>query len=259
MPFDLPAPSTEKLSRSPLTTVVCQVRHDRLATVSDAKHVLEVHEALHDLFPVLEDNATQSVTITGGPGGIQPLVTSPEKGWQFRSPDGAWSVVLMPEFFALETSRYEHWDDFRDRADRTTRAIAGGLAPSMERRIGLRFVDRLTERAVERPIDWRGRVEDALLGPVAHPALGPSVIAAQQLLQLDAGDDVQVVLRQGCIPEAEGVLVYVLDHDCARERVQPFDADRVLETIELLHLRALQVFQAAITPEYFQELKDGVT
>jgi uncharacterized protein (TIGR04255 family) len=227
--------------------------------VSDAKYALSVHEVLKGDFPVLDDSATQSLTITPGPAGVQPVVGAQERGWQFRSADGAWTVALMPEFFSLQTSKYTVWEEFRDRLEQLVESVSQHLTPAMERRLGLRYIDRLSEETAMKPIDWRGRVEDHVLGPISHPGLGDAVSATQQLVHLDVGDDLQVLLRHGCGIDADedDRAIYLLDHDCYREVVQPFDPKTILLGADKLHMVALQVFQAAITTTYYAQLKGG--
>lgn len=257
--LELPEPSTERLARSPLELVVCQVRHERNLAVADAKRALAVHGGLGGKYPGIDEATGVALNITGGPAGVS-TATDQQHGWNFRSTDGAWTVVLMPDFFALETRAYTDWDDFSARLDELVRLVEQALEPSLEQRLGLRFIDRITDPRIASPKEWEGWIDDHLLGPVLHGAFGPAIKSIQQVLQLDGGDDMEVLLRHGCLLEGaadDQAWHYLLDHDCSRSRGREFSPDAIREGVEHLHLLALRVFQAAVTPKLFDHLRGG--
>jgi uncharacterized protein (TIGR04255 family) len=259
MVLQLPDPVTDRLSRSPLNLVVCQVRHERNPAVSDAERVFAAHEAVKTEYPKVDESAAQDVGVLAGPVGIQAIPGDMSRGWRFRSKDDAWTAIVMPDFFALETTRYHDWDDYRARFEALAKAIEERLAPKIERRLGLRYVGRLVDPAVQKPEDWLGRVHPSLLGVLGHASLRPGVLMTQSLSQLEAPDNIQVLMRQGCIrePDLNPRWVYILDNDCFRESGQRFLVPDLMEGVEQLHTIALQVFQASVTQEYFNELLLG--
>jgi uncharacterized protein (TIGR04255 family) len=177
-------------------------------------------------------------------------------GWQLRSVDGAWTVTLDAEFFSLETSAYTTWTDFRERLDHLVSAVIEAYGPALESRLGLRFVDEIIEPEVTEPGGWRGWIRDELLGPLVHADFAGSVRAVQQHVDFDAGDGYQVRLRHGTGPVVgERRWVYVIDHDCFRQAGRPFSHGGILAAAEDLHRIALQMFQAAITPELYAHLE----
>lgn len=255
--LQLPEPSTEKLERSPLELVVCQVRHERNLAVADAKRALEVHRGLGGKYPVLDEAAGIALNIMGGPAGVS-TASDQQRGWNLRSSDGAWTVVLMPEFFALETRAYTDWTDFSARLDELVGLVQSALEPSLEQRLGLRLIDRVKDPVIRSPEGWRGWIDDRLLGPVLHSTFGPAIKAVQQVLQLDGGDDMEVLLRHGCVPEGpadNAVWHYVLDHDCSRSGGRAFSPVDIHGGAERLHTVALAVFQAAVTEKLFKHLR----
>lgn len=246
-----------KLDRSPLSLVVCQVRHEENIAAADPKRALRVHEVVEEQYPVLEQLSGQELTITAGPLGVQSTPGSPQRGWKMRSEDQRWSVVVMPDFFTLETTSYDDWPDFSARLEALARAVAGAIEPSLEQRVGLRFIDRITHPDIVSPKDWSRWIDPAFLGPIAHERIGEAITASQQIIQLDAGDGRSLILRHGAVrdPEAGGEWTYLIDQDCYIQRGRAFDTDHVLEAAESLHTLALQVFQQAITPDLYEYLK----
>jgi uncharacterized protein (TIGR04255 family) len=258
MELDLPEPSTQKLPRSPLKLVVCQVRHDHNVAATDPKRALKIHEALREEYPLLDQQSNQELAIAAGFGGLQALPLQPTaQGWRLHTPDGTWTVVLMPDFFALETTAYDDWPDFRGRLERLIRAVVVSTDPSVEQRLGLRMIDRITHPTVKEARDWVGLIDGSIAGPIAHPQLGPGVSGSQQIFQIDAGDGRAAIVRHGAFRDAaaSNEQVYMLDYDCYIQRARSFDGDDALTQIESLHTFALQLFQAAIMPKLYRYLR----
>lgn len=256
-PLRLPEPRDVLLPRSPLTLVVCQVRHDRILAVADPRTALGIQKRLGGRYTQMDEWRSMAATVTLAGGG-PPQVTHDQgpSGWQMKSDDGAWTVTLQPESFSLETSSYVDWADFRERLQTLTDALAEAYNPTLEVRVGLRYVDEIDDPVVTSPVGWRGHIRDELLGPLAHPEFGPSVRALMQQVDFDAGDGYRVTLRHGTNPTPGNAnLTYVLDHDCYRQAARAFAASDVMSCLDDLHRVALQVFQSAITPELFRYLE----
>lgn len=259
MPIHLAEPDTTRLVDSPLTLVVCQVRHERNIAVADAKRALAVHDALKDAYPKIDENAVQDISVLAGPSGVQQLPGEAMRGWRLRSKDEKWTAVLMPDFYALETTLYEDWTDYSHRLDALTAAVTEFLGPTIERRLGIRYVSRLTDPEVQDPTGWIGKIDNALLGTVAHAGLGSGVLTSQGIVQLEAENDIQVLLRHALFKDAPSSSGwdYIIDQDCYREGGRHLTVGEVKGGSEAIHRVALQVFQSALHPDYFRRLKQG--
>lgn len=257
MALALPDPSTDTLKHSPLSLVVCQVRHEINEAASDPKRGVAIRDSVKDRYGVLEQQTSQDLAIAAGPSGVQALPGTAARGWKIRSEDETWNAVVMPEFFSLETTSYGGWDDFRKRFEVFATAVSSAIDVSLEQRVGLRMIDRITHPDVESPQDWEPWIHASLLGTVVHEQLGPGVATTQQVVQLEAGDGRSVILRHGCFRDQEsgGRWTYLLDHDCFVQRGIPFEVARLMEAVDALHILALQVFQAAVTPALYDFLK----
>jgi uncharacterized protein (TIGR04255 family) len=248
-PLRLPDPSLTRLRRCPIQLVVCQVRHDRNLAVTDGTRILAISDQLGE-YPKIEEAAQQEIGVVFAPGGPSPVGGTEQKGWRLRSEDGVWTVTLLPDFFALECTVYTDWENFRQRLHDLADAVSTHLKPAMELRLGLRYVDRIEVPSVTEPRDWQGLINENLLGPIKDAQLGPSLQAIQQLLQLQAQDDIQALLRHGTQrDESSGTWPYLLDTDCFRTGSRQLNADSLISGADELHLLALQLFQASITPQ----------
>jgi len=171
-------------------------------------------------------------------------------GWHLADAEGTWTASVMTDSLALNTTRYTGWSEFQQQLDSLMKATTALLSPVFEQRLGLRYVNRLTQPGGASPSDWRGLVADALLSAVLHPAFGDLVRATQQQVDLDLGEGIQCTLRHGVFvdPAREGQSSYLIDIDVFRDRSRPFDAGAILTILDTFNQLALGIFQQAITP-----------
>lgn len=256
----LPDPIRAPLSKSPLQLVVCQVRFEETLAVSDAKLVLKLHEDLGGRagrYPKLESIRGTRVEIPMAAGG--PVGTPSEAafaGWRMSSSDG-WIVTIMPDSVALETSQYTSWDDdFRPRLGQLVEAVVSRISPTTEQRLGLRYVDRVTQPKVSSPDDWREYISEPFLGPVIHPTVGRYVKNSQQQTVLALDEGISALVRTGFALEGDpgGDLAYLLDFDVFRSEVRAFESGSLLDGAEALHEINLRLFQQAVTTVLLEAL-----
>jgi len=260
MTLSLPEPDTSRLPRSPLELVVCQIRFENRLVVSESATAIAFHEALggpEGQYPEVEEATSASGNVVIGPGGPTVSETAKLSGWRFRSGDGEWVVTLMPDHVALETTAYGTWaDDFEPRLGAVISAAAEHVKPAFEQRIGLRYIDRITELELKNLTDWEEYIRPELLGAICHPDLGPAIRAAQQHLVVEIEEEVRANLRHGAVddPEAETV-DYLLDYDLYRQGGRRFDAEEVKATVAQFNTYALQLFHASITDKLLDYLR----
>jgi uncharacterized protein (TIGR04255 family) len=259
--LELPEPDQRRLSRSPLELVVCQIRHERRLVVGEAATALAVHEALGGAdgpYQAIDEVSGAELNVVMGIGMGAPNVRETKtSGWRLTSADGAWVVTLMPDNFSLETSAYTTWaEDFAPRLGALIDAVAERIQPTFEQRIGLRYVDRITELGLTELAAWQPYLRPELLGLVLHPQLGPGVRNYQQQVVIELGDGVIAGLRHGPIVEAgKDVVDYQLDYDIFRQGGRAFDAAVINDAAAQFNIYALQLFQATISDELLEELR----
>ncbi len=251
VPLPLPDPDRTVLSRAPLDLVICQLRFDPRPSI-DAQIALRVHEDLGGEtgdYARLDSVQAQTVNLAFGPG-VAPTAsqTQPVPGWRYHSVDGLWIASLMPDHVALETPRYPSWDAFRERMHRLIDATSRHVAPGIEQRLGLRYIDRVAGIEARTPADWRPYLVPELLGLVSGGVLGDAVTGGRQQLVLDLGEGFACSFTHGFLPGEQDQLHYLLDYDVYREGGRAFNADGVKAALDVLNDDALKLFQASITP-----------
>lgn len=258
--LSLPEPDTSRLSRSPLELVVCQVRHERKLVVAEGQTALAVHEMLGGAsgrYPNLDEITGAELNLVVGPGTVPNVSETKSSGWRFASADGTWVVTLMPDHFALETTAYTSWaKDFQPRLAEVAEAVAQHVAPTFERRIGLRYIDRITELGLKSVGAWEPYLSRELLGMALHPEIGPGVRQSQQHLLIEIDDGVVAGLRHGPVVEpGKEDVDYQLDFDISRQGSRPFDANVIKSVADEFNIFALQLFQASVTDDLLEALR----
>lgn len=259
MGLDLPPPDTRRLAAAPLDVVVCQLQYDRSLVISDNRVARDLHERLegrHGPYPNVDQVQMQGLNVDVGQGAPTAMAMAPATGWRFRSEDGAWVVSVLPEHVSLETTAYSTWDDFRRQLQTVLAAVKDMLDPAFEQRLGLRYIDKLIEKNVAQPEDWKTLLSPTLLGPVLHSGFGSAIQVAQQhlVLSLDPDSKIQCGFRHGFVSEPDQDPSYVLDFDVYREGGRPFDLDDAMQTVDSFNEYALQLFQASLQQDYREQL-----
>lgn len=260
MSLNLPVPDKRQLKRSPLVLVVAQIRHEEVVDLSTGRAMLEIHKALGGLsgrYPRSEQATEQATNIQIGPGLLPTTIQTQRKGWRLRSGDGAWTISLMPEFFTLETVAYTSWsDDFRPRMVELINAVSRYLDPATQQRIGLRYVDRIVDPAVQSPQEWEGYIAPEFLGPLLHPHIGSTALATQQQIDIQASDEIRSSIRHGYFvdPTQSNCLTYLLDFDVYRETIRVFDPEDIINTLDTFNYLSLQLFQQVVTARLLDHL-----
>jgi uncharacterized protein (TIGR04255 family) len=154
----------------------------------------------------------------------------------------------MSDSFSLEVTAYPGWNEFRKRLVELASAVLKNIRPSLEHRVGLRFVNQIDHPDIQRPEDWKGLISDTLLQSELFSGLSDRMLAALQILQLRQPDGDSVVLRHG-IQLQKNRWKYLLDSDSSRQGTRRLAEASLQATVERLHRQALQAFELVTTPE----------
>lgn len=254
---DLPAPTGRRLARAPLELVVWQLV---FAQPPEGVAEAEVGPRLAEFlaadgqggFTVAsQSGVTMSVAL--GPAAPQQAATQAQRmvGWQLRREQVV--LTLNEQALSIETTDFADWQSFAAVLTRAVESVQELFEVPPERRLGLRYVDKIGIETVERAADWAGFVESWLQGPLAHPQLGEAVLAYAQQADFDAGDGMRATVRQRTFPDAErrGKPTMLLDFDAFREGYRLFDANGVLDASSRLNDISHRLFRAAVSDQLY--------
>jgi uncharacterized protein (TIGR04255 family) len=250
-PLALPPPQPVRFAKSPLALVACQVRFEHLGAPEEAD-LQALRGALGEEYPVLQQ--MQGLQIQIGPPGAQ---ASTQQGWRFVSLGEDWIVSLLPDSASIETTAYQDWQDLDRRLRQMLGAIHAVLAPRVEVRLGLRYVNHLSRDDVAEPAGWAKYLRQELVALTASDPIAPSAFNAQQVIQLNAGDGAALTVRHG-VPGGPGEWpenpVYLLDFDCYREGQRALQVEELLTEADRFNTMITSLFQWCITESLWKEL-----
>jgi uncharacterized protein (TIGR04255 family) len=250
------------LDRSPIVSVVWQLRFEDHPALVAPQTVLRFQEALGEFGP-FKLNMLPKVQISVQAGGVDPenapapATSAGGGGWRLTAADGAWQLSAESGSLAVEATRYGTWEkDFAPRLQSVLDALREVGSPLIESRLGLRYINVLTGSAVGKPpileiTELPGLVTPWLLGPLNDPTVRNAVQASQGRVVFTF-DQVNIMLNHGVIATDANELGYLIDIDAFREGGRALKLDEVINFTSELHATALGVFQHSLTP-YAQE------
>mgnify|MGYP002401212672 CR=1 FL=1 len=245
------------LDRSPVVSVVWQLRFEDHPALVAPQTVLRFQEALGDFGPFKLDMLPKvqiSVQASGVAPGSAPVPATGAGGggWRLTAADGSWQVSAEPGSLAVEATRYRAWEkDFSPRLHTTLDVLSEVGAPFIESRLGLRYVNVLTGSAVGRsPIlglaELDGLITPWLLGPLNDQVVRDAVQASQGRVVFTF-EQVSIILNHGVIATDANELGYLIDIDAFREGGRALKLDEIVDFTSELHATALGVFQHSVT------------
>ena len=258
-----PTPIVEvPLPRAPLARVITQIRFPTILAIRNPDKVAVVQETLRDIYPHLNQVQAHRIDPTAG----EPPNIRQEFFWRFadRERNPRWQTSLGVDFVALDTSDYVSRRDFLCRLQAVVAAVESAFGPAEVRRLGVRYIARLTGEAVER-VDELFQPE--ILGIMRSdadtpPVLGDSVIHLINEAQFLARDGSRIQGRWGKLPpdathdpnslDPIGEPSWVLDLDMFSTGPQPFASDDLLNTATDFAQCLYWLFRRMVTDEFLR-------
>jgi len=233
--------------------VLTQVKFSRTPALVSDEGEERLAERLVD-FPVRRQG--MSVTITVTPPGSPEQRTIPTR--VFADPTETWVVTVTEQALSLETTEYVSRDDFCRRARLVFDAVADTALPPIVDRVGLRYVDRLSDatdlESLDTYVNPRLRV---LLGAV-DPAIEVEHSVSESVIRLSTDERLHV--RGGILPPDAlldpllmplSVRSWVLDLDIYTVSGGfPFDPVALHDRLSRYGDHVHSFFRWAMTPEF---------
>ena len=122
--------------------------------------------------------------------------------------------------------------------------------------MGLRYVNRFTDAYATSPTAWADRFVAPLVAVLAEGPFASRLQGAQQQIELGLGNGMTAALRHGCFQDvaAQRNYSYLLDIDVFSPSAETFDPANTLEIAEHLNRQAAELFRAALTQAYAEQL-----
>lgn len=254
-PFGAPVPEVP-LPNAPLVFVVAQARFERIASIASEEFIAGFQEAIRSAYPRMRREQQASVLI--GPDG-RLVTTEAGVAWRFDQHPERWQVALAPDSVAVSTSRYTSRTDFVARLATVLTAAQQQLGLRFCERLGVRYVDRVTDDHLLTRIAELVRPE--VMGPASIP-LGVDAVHRVHSFS-DATyrlpENAFLHARWGLLPEQAtfdpavapvDVPSWVLDLDAYSTGPEPFDASALTERAEAFCQRIYRFFRWTVTDAF---------
>lgn len=184
---------------APLRLVTAEFRFPLSPRLAGTDLLALLGESLGGELPVVEPVAAQGLQLAFGPDAAPP--PSAQAGYRLLTRDRTTAVTVSSTRVAIETTTYEHWEDFRDGlVALALRTIGDDLAAIAGLdRVGLRYINEVrVPGAAEDASDWQDFIARDLLA-AARLATGQRIRTMQLALHLDRGSGAELLMRSGLL------------------------------------------------------------
>lgn len=270
--FEIASPPRYHLKHPPLAQALVQVRFPLVAHFQELIGISGVQDALQDLFPYMEKQNVQQLTVALGPGILQPQATESAVLWRFTA-DDQWTFVLSPGAATLIISGedYSGVEDFAARFSRTLEALHATQRVRRCDRIGIRYVN-VVEMLADGLRPWSRWFKSELIGWTGSSVIGSDTRLHVSLTESQLSADpsgsftgfpsaVQALIRHGVLPPGTEIPLdtgmsrrlsqesYVLDVDLFIQAPQVFDTSALMRQFKSMHAQIDAFFRWTLTKE----------
>lgn len=243
----IPVAPPFRLDNHDLALVLCQVRFSTVLRIRQEDAIVGFQDAIREEYPRYSSRHAVQFVLT--PDGVQEQL-APDPQHRFDDSSGTYSVVLAPEFLALETRSYRGIDEFADRVAKLAAAVQKHFRPVELERVGLRFINELRLSSATSREAWDEVSEiiaPALLGASGDDALQGTVESSEHVLRLQGDGSDRIIVQHGL--HMQGTTVpsnsvsqvsvadqarpfYLLDIDAFDDAPRPFAVPEITEAVQ---------------------------
>jgi len=253
-PFGVERVETIPLNPPPLVRVLTQVRFPHVFAVAEEAFAGRFQQALGADYPIASSDFEFVISLS--PAADAPPSGAQTRLWRFAGIDGSWRVSLGTGFVTLETTDYRGHVDFFGRLERVLGATAEHANPALVERVGVRYIQQLTEPTDLDRLSELVRAE--VLGVYGVPVSDAQLEASLCQSRYRQGD-VLLAARWGLLPQNAAVdaalpaassASWVLDVDVFEETRRPFDVEGIVARALDFSRRQYRFFRWAVEPEF---------
>ncbi len=210
-----------ELREPPLELVVCQVQFPPVFALT-TQPPSDFQTLVAKEYPIggqVED-VMELQAATG-----QKFATRLGGAWSFQDKDSLWTVTLNPNFLALEAKRYRNFAEFKSRFASVLGHARSVYPIELRTRLGLRYVDRLSQRKHPKlPEDFASRTNAQII-PLRElaSAEGPTMSSLES--RFSVGNrilTIRSIYAESGFPGVRATEL-ILDFDCSSQERRGLD------------------------------------
>lgn len=252
----LPAAERILLRRNAIELAALEIRFTGRGDAPTAAHGLALRDTARTAGIALdrvEQAQRQEVSLTFTPGSGQTSTSEVARGWQLSSADQRLAVTFMSDVLIVQNTRYERYSDSLGKVlAALLPAIVDTSAPDLVQRIGLRYINRLSDPTARTPAAWRDRIAPEALGLLNHSQFGEQITSIQQQVELRLEESSGALIRHGAFqdPSTQGAYSYLLDVDVYDNSSEKFLPTAICDRARRLNRTSLSLFQQLVLSAY---------
>lgn len=249
----MPFPKTERIiyQNNPLINVICQLRFPPILKIDNELPAL-FQDAIRETYPNYNEQSgllqisEKKINIREQEDFFDRLIGQTIlKEHKFSSADNIWTVVITRTFLALSSTRYEKWEDFREKLEFVFKTFNEIYKPGYYTRLGLRYIDVIDRAKLNLSgIDWSELLENHILGIISTPQ-GKYIKNFDCKYEIELEDSKsQVALKTSFVRnrvEINGENCFVIDSDFFNS--YKTDTDDIFVKLNYLHDRATRLIR----------------
>jgi uncharacterized protein (TIGR04255 family) len=240
---------------TPLVGVTCQLNFPAILKI-DKDSPAEFQERIRHQYPVLHLESSLDINLP------PPVNTLPARfgtqTYEFRDDvedSTVWRVALTSRALVLSTTKYERWEEFKERLAVPLQALLDVYSPAFFERLGLRYQNAISRSQVDMPdTPWRDLLNPAI-GGLFNVVDDEKDIGSTQnitILRLNTGPKVR--LQHGLVTlEDETEARYLIDQDFFIDRKT--EVADVTDTLNILNKSSGWLFRWCISDRLHSALE----
>ena len=252
--------STEvPLPRAPIERVIAQIRFPQILAIRNPDRVAAFQEAVRKTYPNLHQEQGRDIDLSRE----TPQISDRSLIWRFadRHESPSWRVSLGVDFVALETTEYESRTDLLARLDHIVASLGEAFDPPEAQRVGLRYIDRLRDEALDNLSDLihpdvlgilmaTGTRRQELGHAAIHMITTAQFLAEEGLIQGLWGKLPPNATHEPNILEPINTASWFLDLDMFTSKAIAYERELLVSTMKSFAQRIYSVFREMTTDKF---------
>ncbi len=245
-----------RLERTHLEAAIAEVRFLAIRSELPEQDAVSIWQGLGQaIFPVFDKHVQNIVNLAVSPQGASQS-TEVQHGWVLANADRSTWITLLPSTVVVQTSSYARYStSLGDPLRKVLSLFTQTTGASVVQRLGLRFINKLTDPEATSPRIWRAHIRDDFAGPMSG-ALGDLVASQYQQVQLQLDPTAAARIQCGVFPEPGEPQCYsfLVDLDVFRENSFSYEDDHCANLVRQLNRTALALFAHVLSDDYLAYL-----
>jgi len=258
VPFgDLPTFGRIRLTQNQIVVVNAEARFAREGGALPEADAKKIWKKLgSENFPYFEPTEQNLVNLVLTQDGATNQSKEVIKGWVLSNAEKTVSVILMPSFINIQVLKYVGFtQSLANLFNQTVEAFVAVTKVSIMQRIGLRYVNKLSDREATTPAFWGPNIKAGFSGPL-DDCLGNFITGAHQEVQLKITESASAIVHSGVFLDTAsgGTYSFLADIDAFSDHSRDYSKEACENITRKLNRTAYAIFDQMLTPSYIQQM-----